>query len=381
MTYIFLAVAALVFVMGMSGTASLFSVLADVKQRRSLLGRVAGFFAMSAWLHAVPSMLAVVYMRQEGLLAAELLTHDDARATVVGLFVLPLVALLTLAASWGAIWSSISGVPWRILSLHTLGGVFTALYILGMYALQIKSLTHGFFLLILVVPLALYVSIALTAPLDKQIKLYWLPFAVVLAVSLTLILGSASTHRMVADELRRFGVGGGKWVVAKTKELEIEGRLVLMTDKAVYVREMLDFQTASDCVIKLPAEHTVVATTDVTPMERAYGTFTEGERRVIADVLVLPDYSSVMAARGKAAAKSTQLVCKSELGAQEWARANSMKNLSDVTFSEKMALAMVVLGWLSPDHKALAGLRERSAKPPPGLGTQAPAGATQPGAR
>lgn len=64
MIYVSVLVFALIFFFGVSRSAELAAFLEHREQRRNLVLRMLGFLAMSSWIHAIPSILLSVYMRE-----------------------------------------------------------------------------------------------------------------------------------------------------------------------------------------------------------------------------------------------------------------------------------------------------------------------------
>ena len=106
-------------------------------------------------------------------------------------------------------------------------------------------------------PFALYLTLALTTPLQRQIKQFWAPFAVITLVTFYLFSRSQVTHDLVADELAQFGAGGGNLVVAERGGQLLLGKLILVTKRAVYLKDAVD-QKAGSCAVRLPLEGTTL---------------------------------------------------------------------------------------------------------------------------
>lgn len=265
MALIFLLLAVLIplFVFGFSGTAHLAFVLRDVEQRRNLLLRVAGFFAMSLWLHALPSILIIIYMRHEGILASEMLVDDEARTMVVGVYAIFMVALLILTSSLGAIEAAVKGIQWRVRNASTLfgwGAVLLFLVLIGT-----DNWERSLFFLFVICPCAVYLHMVLLTRLDEQIRRYALPFIMIGIVTGALFTFAEFTHQLVSAELSNFRSGGSTRVYVKHKEMAVEGYLILVTSTAAYVRSNLpekrnlgDSPFSKSCVARIPTAEALI---------------------------------------------------------------------------------------------------------------------------
>jgi hypothetical protein len=261
MGYLLLIIALTVFVLGSRRSADLAQSLRDPENRRNLLLRLTAVAAMSAWLHALPSLLLVIYMRNEGILATELFAEDTSRATVVGTYVLAQILMVAFVLVWGPIDAAMDAKPWRVRSFATLFGWLAAGSALLWIGWEIDAL-RAVFVFVAAVPFALYVGSALLTPLERQIRLYWLPFLVMFATSATLLVGEPWTRDLVADELAIFRAGGNSLVTLMPDgraDQAMIGKLVLLTQHTAYVRATSPAGDAQ-CIVRLPLEHTTVAT-------------------------------------------------------------------------------------------------------------------------
>jgi hypothetical protein len=259
MNFVVLGVLLLVFVLGVRRSADLATALKEPEQRRSLVLRGIGFLAMSAWLHSLPALLLTIYMRYEGMLASEVLTDDDARATVVSLFLLPYILFVVFFGCWGALCATWEGRRWKLISLDTLFGYSMAiLFLAGSYAAG--GFSRLIFMCAVCIPFILYGTMTLLTPLAVQIKLYWAPFALVGVVTGVLLALDDVTHHLVAAELGSFGTGGGRYVVASSNDSLIAGRLVLFTQTASYIAAVDESGETTGCLIRIPNDDLRVAT-------------------------------------------------------------------------------------------------------------------------
>lgn len=259
-----LAILGVIFVLGLSGTADLVEALKDVHGRRSLLLRVAGFLAMSLWLHQLPTLLLLVYMRQEGVLASEVLSDDLSRTAVVGTYSMFIVAFLALLSCVGVFVSMAKEVPWKFVSMENLVGYGLAtLFAVGI-GVATASPLRALFFLTLTGTISLYLHITLLTPLKQQIRLYHLPFFVIGAITGLLFINSEITHELVRSELKRFRSGGGTPVLVTHDTQRITGDLVLLTNTAVYVRAewRRDYRVANrlddGCLFRIPVAQALV---------------------------------------------------------------------------------------------------------------------------
>ena len=258
------AIVIVLFVLGFSRAIDLAAVLKDAESRRSFLLRIAGFLAMSLWLHQLPSMLLLVYMRHEGILASEMLSEDVARATVVGTYAMFVVAFLVLFACVGALDAFTSKKPFQWNKLSTLAGYAVTISLLVIIGFTNNGWARAAFFLAVVLVFSFYVHLTLLTPLDKQVRLYPIPFFVIILVTLTVFTQSNFTHEMVGGELRKFRSGGGTDVYVKHKEGEIAGSLVLLTKSVAYVRsgwtrDLERNDLRDGCVVRVPLEGALVA--------------------------------------------------------------------------------------------------------------------------
>lgn len=268
MSYLFLAFVALIFVFGWGRSKQLLGDLSNVDRRQNLLLRIGGFILMSAWLHALPSVLLTIYMRREGILATEVLGDDSARAVAATLYsIVPIVAVVACLCS-GAIFYAFEskGLPpyWRWLSSgnHLSFGVVVGLGLIWVIADGNGGWQRAVFVLAVAAPFAGYLTVALVTPLETQIKHFWIPFAVVGFVTFFLFFRADVTHDLVGDELTRFGSGGGNMVFVTNGEEELLGLLILVTHKAVYLKEIDDGlpkqKPDPTCQVRIPIDHATV---------------------------------------------------------------------------------------------------------------------------
>lgn len=253
MIYVALFVACALYVFGMHRSMELASTLRDPNQRKNLLLRLIGFVAMSAWLHLLPLFMMTVYMRQEGFLATEVLLDDHVRAWIVGIYMSPTFLVIMWMGCLGPITASINGKLWSIRSKASLWGYAWAISP-GIFMWATGADTGPFiFAASASLPFIIYITVTLTTPLESQVRMWWLPFAVIVGESILVSLAPARVQALVAKELHHFGAGGGRFALVKYKESEVVGRAVLATKDAVYIRlgGNDDWQSAH-CLVRVP---------------------------------------------------------------------------------------------------------------------------------
>lgn len=231
MIYVSVLVFALIFFFGVSRSAELAAFLEHREQRRNLVLRMLGFLAMSSWIHAIPSILLSVCMRENKILASELFAGDVSRATLVGVFVLPTIVATALLFSSGAIVAAIFKHPFRLGGRDALIGYAAALAGLSFLAFNkgrsgspVGSVIGDvLFLAVTAAPLAMYLTMTLHLRTEKLIALYWLPFGAIVAVTYSLVHFAEYTSKLVAEELRAFGAGGYEEVIVIRRDLTTHG--------------------------------------------------------------------------------------------------------------------------------------------------------------
>jgi hypothetical protein len=257
-----LAFIGILFVFGARRTASLATVLRDQEQRRNLLLRIGGFLAMSAWLHVLPLFLMTMYMREEGLLASEILFDDVARTWVVGAYVSPLFVFMTAFGCLGPVMAVMEDKPWRPLSVVSLVGYALPVLPIAIWlATGRTGVAPLVFALAISVPFIAYVTLVLVTPLEQQIKKWWAPMAVIGFETYLICLFPSQVHAFVATELAHFGAGGGRLATVKHKDEVIVGRASLVTKDAVYLRVGSDQDESSvRCMVRVPINDSLFVT-------------------------------------------------------------------------------------------------------------------------
>lgn len=299
MTILVAFIAAVIFALGTRRSADLANALREPVLRQQLLLRVVGFVAVSIWLHLLPRLLLVVYMRQEEILATEALTDSSVVGSVSTLYTFLSVLLLATAASAAAIEASLKDGKWRPFSI-----VSWSAYLVGLVTLRSQWQTggheHAIFLLATAAPIGLYISLSLLTPLEKQFRLFWLPFAIIAAETSVLLMIANGTHKLVSTELAEYGIGGNRWVVITAGNKQIAGRLLFRSDDFAYIAAISDDGSARDCKLRIPIAGATVAT----------GTFGDAsvERRIKEPLRVL-DKSQTY----RAFAESTRELCGRKL--------------------------------------------------------------------
>ena len=105
MSILLIIALALLFVLGLKRSMDLASALRSPEQRQRLILRIAGFVAMSLWLHLLPSLLLTVYMRHEGILVPELLASTHPGTTVIGLYLASNIVTLVGLSCTGVLYA------------------------------------------------------------------------------------------------------------------------------------------------------------------------------------------------------------------------------------------------------------------------------------
>lgn len=232
------AVLIVIFVVGMGQTVDLARVLREPGDRQKLLLRVLGFVLMSVWLHALPSMLMLNYLRHERILASELLSDDVVRTSTVGLFGLLQISVVIACSCIGLIATLLDdkkAKPWRLRNASTVCGLVMSLLFVAALSLQHGGLVYALYLGLIVASFSTYVHISLLNPLAVQIRLFALPFFLIGLISIWIFGERLATHSLVAEQLRDFRTGGSVAVVVERNEGEYVGRLVLLTSKDIYL--------------------------------------------------------------------------------------------------------------------------------------------------
>ena len=262
MSFVVLLFVALLFVLGFKGTTTLFSALKEVEQRRNLLYRLGGFFAMSAWLHVLPLILITIFMQEEGILATTVFSEDEPIARIATLYVLPQIVLLVLLLTIHALLGKMEGNPYYIKSWGWIAGLVVASELLFPWGEKVtdERIAQGVFLIVVSLPFAIYLWIAIRSSFERQIKLFWLPIALIVGVTILAFSFPTRVHSLVRQQLAEFGVGGNVWVVLTTRKNDrLMGSLVLLTQKSAYVKPM--FRKGSRiCVVRVPIEDVRVTT-------------------------------------------------------------------------------------------------------------------------
>lgn len=258
MIYLVLLLACVLYVFGLQRSTDIATFLREPTHLRNLAFRIAGFVAMSAWLHLLPLLMMTIYMRQEGFLATEVLVEDHVRAWVVGLYMSSVFLTVIWLGCIGPITAAVEGSAWRLRSWPSLLGLLAALSPGILLLARGSNVGPYLFVLAASLPFIIYITVTLATPLVSQVRLWWLPFAVIAAESIFLIQAPTWVHKFVAKELAEFGAGGGRFALVKYKDSEVVGRAVLATKEAVYIRlgGKDDWQSAR-CLVRVPINDAV----------------------------------------------------------------------------------------------------------------------------
>ena len=258
------------FVLGTTRTLDLAKVLREPENRQRLLIRVLGFVLMSMWLHALPSMLMLNYLRFEGILASDILSDDAVRTATVGLFGMLQVSLIIGATCFGLINCLLDEKPWRWRNLSTVAGAVMALGLITAYSIEHGGLTYALYLGMIVIAFSFYIHLSMLSPLEMQVKLYALPFVLIGLVTALIFIQRSETHSFVAEQLRDFRSGGSLAIAVEHDGEEYLGRLVLMTSREIFLSYVAEdklyqpafasthWQSKGRCLIVLPRERSVL---------------------------------------------------------------------------------------------------------------------------
>ena len=260
MEYILLAALALIVVLGPSQTAEFLTDLTSPDQGRNLLFRVAGFLLLSAWLHFLPSLLLLIYMRNHSFFAPEVFGSDSPRAVVIGIYLAPTILIgsiflclrqLVIRIGAGSINATIVGIS---------GYAGYDAYLYGTWRYGKESL----FALVGIVSavIAAYISLALRASISDQLRLWFFPFLMIASVSAAMLYFSEQLSGLVGRQLMAFGSGGGLGVVMEREGKFYKGRLLLSTTEAAYVHmhPFPDGLGDIQCVVRIPVSDSVMTT-------------------------------------------------------------------------------------------------------------------------
>jgi hypothetical protein len=271
MTYLFLGILALVFVLGIEKTKDLGRSMLSLEQRQNLLKRIAGFIAMSAWIHALPYILILIYMRSQHILSSELFNEDDATTNIIVLYILPSILLGTVSILALFKVTHIVLLKSTMLKLLTFRskvnslavgmGVGTAILYLTYLLLHFVAgymYDQAAFISLASMPIALYIFLTLTLPLSDQIRYYWTPFALIVMVTTSLVIHPA-TSELVKAELQAFRSGGLSHVVVTHDKVSFAGKLVLLTKKSAYIRVVLNEAGEEACFIRVSTDSALIA--------------------------------------------------------------------------------------------------------------------------
>lgn len=278
MEYLIFILIGVLFLFGAEKSIGFARLLEDRDLRRNFVIRVAGFFAMSAWIHSLPFIMLTIYMREHRMIAPELFTFDAARTTLVGLYVMPIILISAAVLSVGAFFRWIDESEKYSFRAATVLGV--VLYSLAMWAVW-RGENRELFWLILIVSLvvAVYIWLALLCSFETHLKLHFIPFLAISIITGTMFFYSTATEALVAQELKSFSSGGGDAAVVQRGGVTYSGKLVLLTKDTIY----LELKPTSDefanvqCLLRLPAADSELATNllgdiflgkDVTPISR-----------------------------------------------------------------------------------------------------------------
>lgn len=259
MEYIILAILAAVFFLGTSRSIEVMAILKDVDKRRNFAIRVLGFFVVSAWLKILPALLLTIYMHEHQFIAPEIYDVDWGRATIVGIYITPLILLTTATFVFNPILAFANKTLPKLRSWSNLPAVLSV--VLMMFsAIMFKE--PELFLLVFVcsVVLSIYISITLHASIETQLKLHFLPLAAIVVVTMFIFSLSKGVESLVGQELRALSSGGGITTVIKTSGVRLEGSLLLTTREAAYLQlhpSKTGFRDVQ-CLLRVPIANSIV---------------------------------------------------------------------------------------------------------------------------
>lgn len=229
------AVLVILFIFGASQSQDLAKALKEPADRQKLVLRVLGFVLMSMWLHALPSMLMLNYLRFEGILASDVLSDDAARTSTIGLFGILQVSIIIACSCSGLVVALMDKNPWRLRNLSTIMGIGFSVALLWAFSLEHGGFNYASYLGLIVLAFSVYIHLSLLNPLVEQIRLYSIPFTLITIVTLLIFLQRGETHSFVAEQLRDFRAGGSVAVAVELDGKEYLGRLVLLTSKEIFL--------------------------------------------------------------------------------------------------------------------------------------------------
>jgi hypothetical protein len=260
MSYIFISLAAAWLFLGTDQATRLLKAYSPLQERRLLLMRVAGFFAMGAWIHLLPSVLLIIYMREEGILSTEVLNDDFARPVIASLYLLAPTLAIAGASCLGAVCGLAFGWRYRLLSIPVaLDATGTSLALVSSYLLLDRDLVTAVFLALISVPVSAYFHLSLLTDAERQHRIYWAPFALICAITLALFGLSAETYHVISRQLRSFGSGGCADIKVHFREMNFAGKLILLTEHSTYILVVADRWEGAMCTIRIPANEALIA--------------------------------------------------------------------------------------------------------------------------
>lgn len=284
MDYLVVGLVAFVFLFGIGQLKPTAALLHDPKQRQSLTYRVAGFFAMSFWIHFIPLILFTIYMRENHFLAPEVF-EEAAQTVVVSTYLTTKIFSGTLALSWGAVYYIITKPITRGLNytstlkwtgiLHSVIGVsMYAGYMFSIWSADVSRhsmqlLPHRpdlfYFVLIISLVVSGYLVFAIMASIELTLKYWFTPYLLISIVSIAMLLFPKAAAHLIESELNNFSNGGIGARIAWKGE-KINGRLLLLTKEAAYLEvprypsEPYPSSEYFGCVLRIPVREALIET-------------------------------------------------------------------------------------------------------------------------
>ena len=259
MEYIVLAVLATIFLLGTKRTAEVASLLQSVEQRRNLAVRILGFLAVSIWFNMLPALLLTIYMREHHFLAPEIYDTDLGRATIVGLYVTPLVLFTTAIFVIQPVIAFLEHTRPRLRSWNNLPALLMAGFLVAA-ATNVSDPEKIYLIVVASAVLSIYISVTLHAGIETHLKLHFLPLLAIAIVTAAMFTLPKGIESLVSTELRAFSSGGEVSAVIKTSDAVFEGRLLLATREAAYLQlnpSHTEFGTAQ-CLLRIPIANSIL---------------------------------------------------------------------------------------------------------------------------